>query len=141
MSHKFEQEKELIINAVASRIMQNVDGKSVPLCVEFVKQFFMTASYDDLLIWGVDDLYGAAIHFWNFIETREPNENKIRIYNPDNENHGWQTTHSVVEIICTDRAFLVDTLRIVINRMNLTMHLAVHMGGICLVRNDKGVIT
>src|SRR5690606_10715229 len=79
---------------------------------------------------------GAVVNFWSLISERAPNETKIRIYNPDFERHGWQTTHTVIEIICNDMPFIVDSLRMVINRMGLASHLIIHMGGI-RVKRDK----
>ncbi|MDP3562052.1 MAG: NAD-glutamate dehydrogenase [Legionellaceae bacterium] len=140
MSHKFEEGKDQILNAVVHKLQEKIGGKQADLCAEFVKQFFGTVSLDDLNEWNIDDLYGAAINFWNLIEHRNPGEVKIRIYNPSDEQHGWQTTHTVVEVICDDMSFLVDSLRIVINRMGLALHLVVHMGGIRLVRDETNRI-
>ncbi|MDP3705789.1 MAG: NAD-glutamate dehydrogenase [Legionellaceae bacterium] len=135
MSHKFEEGKDLIINAVVSKLQEKIGGKQASLCSEFVRQFFGTVSLDDLNEWNIEDLYGAAVNFWSLIEQRDPGETKIRIYNPNDEQHGWQTTHTVVEVICDDMSFLVDSLRIVINRMGLALHLIIHMGGIRLLRD------
>ncbi|MDF1756699.1 MAG: NAD-glutamate dehydrogenase [Legionellaceae bacterium] len=141
MSHKFEQDKDVIIGSVTDRLKEKLGDKKYKLCAEFVSQFFGTISIDDLNDWGVDDLYGAALNFWSFVEKREPNETKIRIYNPTEKKDGWKTTHTVVEVICKDRPFLIDSLRIVINRLESSLHLVVHMGGICILRNAKGLIT
>jgi len=135
MSHKFEEGKDLIINAVVNKLQEKIGGKQATLCAEFVRQFFATVSLDDLKEWNIEDLYGAAVNFWSLIDQRDPGETKIRIYNPNDEQHGWQTTHTVVEVICDDMSFLVDSLRIVINRMGLALHLIVHMGGIRLLRD------
>ena len=140
MSQDSEQGKSLIIDAVIDRLKENLPPKNFELCANFISQFFGTLCLEDLNDWGVDDLYGAAINFWSFIEKRQPEETKIHIYNPNDEQHGWQTTHTVVEVICKDRPFLVDTLRIVVNRMCSALHLVVHMGGICISRNKKGEI-
>ncbi len=140
MPQNSEQGKNLIIDSVVEKLKNTLPANKFEICADFVTQFFGTLSFDDLNDWGIEDLYGAAINFWNFIEKREPNETEIRIYNPNDEQHGWQTTHTVVEVICKDRPFLVDTLRIVINRMESALHLVVHMGGICVLRNKKGEI-
>lgn len=137
MSLKFEQGKELIINDVVDKLQKKMVGAPAKLCSEFVRQFFGTMAFDDLREWNIEDLYGAAVNFWSLIDKRAKNETKIRIYNPDFERDGWQTTHTVVEIICEDMAFLVDSLRILVNRMGLALHLIVHMGGIRLIRDKN----
>ncbi len=136
MSYKFEEGKDNIINEVVEKINHSMAGNQSELCAEFAKQFYCTVAMEDLIEWEIDDLYGAVVNLWSLIHERAPNETKIRIYNPDYERHGWQTTHTVVEVVCNDMPFLVDSIRLVINRMGLSSHLIIHMGGIS-VRRDK----
>lgn len=138
MSYKFEEGKNLIIEAVINKIRQRMSPDQANLCANFVAQFYGTVALEDLKEWDVDDLYGAAINFWSFIMYRARNETKIHIYNPEFERHGWQTTHTVIEIITEDMPFLVDSLRVVINRLGLISHLVIQMGGVlCIKRNEK----
>ncbi|KTD08154.1 NAD-glutamate dehydrogenase [Legionella jamestowniensis] len=141
MSYKFEEGKDLIIDAVVTRLKEKMEGVQASFCTEFVRQFYGTVALEDLREWDVEDLYGAAVNFWSLIQQREPDETKIRIYNPDFERHGWQTTHTVVEIITEDMPFLVDSLRMVINRLGLVSHLIMHMGGLRLQRNKNNQVT
>ena len=140
MSKKLEQSKDIIINAVVNKIEQEMEANQAKLCSEFVRQFYRTVALDDLNEWEIEDLYGAAANFWALIKHRAPHEIKIKIYNPDFERHGWQTTHTVVEVICDDMPFLVDSLRLVVNRMDLVSHLIIHMGGMYVERNKDNDI-
>lgn len=135
MSHKFEEGKQLIIDAVIAKLQQEMNAEQVGFCTEFVRQFYSTVALDDLREWNIDDLYGAAVNFWTLIQKRDTNEIKIRIYNPDFERHGWQTTHTVVEVICDDMPFIVDSMRMIVNRMGLISHLIMHMGGMHVLRD------
>ena len=139
MPYKFEEGKDGIIDSVVEKIKHAIDDEQTEFCAEFAKQLYSTVALEDLLAWGVDDLYGAVVNFWSLISERGRHETKIRIYNPDFERHGWQTTHTVVEIICDDMPFIVDSLRMVINRMGLASHLIIHMGGINVKRNKHRV--
>lgn len=141
MSYKFEEGKDLIITDVIERLKQRMEGEQAIFCSEFVRQFYGTVALDDLREWDIEDLYGAAVSFWSLIQHRSPDETKIRIYNPDFERHGWQTTHTVVEIITDDMPFLVDSLRMVINRLGLVSHLIMHMGGLRLRRDAQHQVT
>lgn len=136
MSYKFEDGKDAIIDNVLNKISQKMSVDQSVLCCQFVRQFLDTVAVDDLREWDIDDLYGAMINFWSLMHERQKNETKIRIYNPDLERHGWQTTHTVVEIITDDMPFLVDSLRMVVNRLGLVSHLIIHMGALC-VRRDS----
>ena len=141
MFHKFEEGKDVIIEAVIQQVRTRLQAPQSDYCAEFARQFFSTVALDDLREWTVDDLSGCAVDFWSMIEKRAPGEVKIRIFNPTREQEGWQTTHTVVQVICDDMPFLVDSLRIVINRMELALHLVIHMGGICLTRGASHDVT
>ena len=141
MTHKFEEGKDIIIDTVIHKLQQDMAPDQAHLCSEFVRQFYSTVALDDLREWSTDDLYGAALNFWSLIKQRSSKETKIRIYNPDFERHGWQTTHTVIEVITEDMPFLVDSIRMVVNRMGFMSYLIVHMGGIHLQRSASNEVT
>ena len=62
------------------------------------------------------------------------------VFNPHYGEHGWQSTHTIVEVVTDDMPFLVDSMRMEINRMGLTTHLMVHMGGMQVIRDSEGNI-
>ena len=65
---------------------------------------------DDLAERDPLDLYGAALAQLRSAELRQPGEVKLRVYNPKLEQNGWQSTHTVVEIVNDDMPFLVDSV-------------------------------
>ena len=50
----------------------------------------------------------------------------VRVFNPTIEEHGWQSTHTIIEIVNDDMPFLVDSVTMEVNRHGLTLHLIVH---------------
>src|SRR3990167_200462 len=138
MSYKFEESKTLIINTLVEKIINKLPDPQSQLCAEFVRQLYETVAFEDLSACNIDNLYGAAVNFWALLQHRNIRENKIHIYNPDFERHGWQTTHSVVEIITEDMPFIVDSLRMVLNNMGITCYLVAQAGGLSIKRGDHG---
>src|SRR5215471_5030021 len=92
----------------------------------FVNAYFQQVAPEDLMERRADDLYGAALSHWTFARKREPGKPKLRVLNPTVEEHGWQSTHTVVEIVNDDMPFLVDSVTMEVNRHGLTLHLIVH---------------
>ncbi|HEY8459952.1 MAG TPA: NAD-glutamate dehydrogenase, partial [Blastocatellia bacterium] len=92
----------------------------------FVSAYFRQAPPEDLMERRVDDLYGAALSHWNFARKREPGKPKLRVFNPTIEEHGWQSRHTVIEIVNDDMPFLVDSVTMEVNRHGLTIHLIIH---------------
>lgn len=141
MTYSFEKEKNLILDEIVSRIQKELPEKQAVLCSEFVRQFYITMSLDDLKESKIDDLYSQAVNFWELIEVRASREIKFKIYNPNNEQYDPERSYTVIELICDDMSFLVDSLRIVLKRMDISLILTIHMGGIHLLRDKHFHVT
>jgi len=105
---------------------EELDNKLAVKKAEAVKQFaqayYAAASESDLEAWRLDDLYGATLESWQFIQNYRGDTPSVRVYNPRYDENGWQSTHTFIEILQTDKPFLVDSLRMELNRRNLTIH-------------------
>lgn len=92
----------------------------------FFPIYFEEAEHGDLRRFSSLDLFGAAMSHYHFARKRMVGQHKARIYNPDFERDGWQTTHTVIEIVTDDAPFLIDSVAMFLTRHNLTLHLLVH---------------
>ena len=59
----------------------------------------------------------------------------MRVYNPQFEVNGWQSTHTAVEIVTDDMPFLIDSVSMELNRRGFGMHLIIHP--VMNVRRDE----
>ena len=50
---------------------------------------------------------------------------KLRVYNPQIQKDGWESTHTVIEIVNDNMPFLVDSVTMEVNRQGLTLHLII----------------
>src|ERR1700693_898779 len=96
------------------------------LLERFVQQYFSQLDPEDLAERQPADLYGAALSHWNFARRRDPAHARLRVFNPSIEEHGWQSTHTIIEIVNDDMPFLVDSVTMEVNRHGLTLHLITH---------------
>ncbi len=92
----------------------------------FARHYFSQVAAEDLDEREVADLYGAVLSHWGFARRRRPGETRVRVFNPTISEHGWQSTHTLVEIVNDDMPFLVDSVSMEVNRHGLTLHLIVH---------------
>ena len=115
-----------LIDEVTALARERTGGEDLDLVLAFVTRYYAGVSPDDLAEREADDLYGAAVAHLNLARRRAPREPKVRVYNPRIEQHGWQSTHTIVEIVTDDMPFLVDSVRMVLNRRGYTSHLVVH---------------
>lgn len=130
-----------VVDRLVDYITEKLPGNEAPLLKNFIRQYYLSVSPEDITSKSVLDLYGAVLSHWHFISQRNPGEAKVRAYNPDLEQHGWQSTHTVIEIGFDDMPFLVDSVTIELNRLELNIHLIIHMGSIKLRRDAEGHIT
>ncbi len=132
------QALEELIQRVLVLIQEKLPAKEAIQLTLFAKQFLASASPEDILERADIDLYGALVSFWTFLQQRNKGEPKIRVYNPQFEQHGWQSTHTVIEILNESYPFLIESIRMVLNRLSLNVHLILHSSGLLVKRDSKG---
>jgi glutamate dehydrogenase len=135
MTAKVEEAEATLVEAVCARVRERVDSQDAPQVEGFVREYYDWVPPEDLAGRSVLDVYGAALAHWNFLRSRKPGETKVRVYNPDFEQHGWQSTHTVVEVATDDMPFLVDSLSMELNRHGYGIHLLIHP--VMHVRRDE----
>lgn len=119
-------EAERIVSRVATMVAGRVEGEQTGLIQEFVRRYYRNMPFEDLLSRPLEDLYGTALSHWNFGFRRPRGAVRVRVLNPELEDHGWQSEHTVIEIVVDDTPFLVESVIMEVNRHNLTNHLVIH---------------
>jgi glutamate dehydrogenase len=117
---------EALIEEVCSRVRELLADDGAADAEAFVRQFYRWVSPDDIAERDPLDLYGLAVGQLAFTRRRAPGETKVRVYNPQFETHGWQSTHTAVEIVTDDKPFLIDSISMELNRRGYGVHLIVH---------------
>ncbi|MGC4766843.1 NAD-glutamate dehydrogenase [Micromonospora sp. DT46] len=86
-----------------------------------VSRFWRFAPDEELIGFTAEEMLEAARAHRDLAEQRVPGELKLRIHEPDAEQH-----HSVIEIVTDDMPFLVDSVTALLNSHHLDVHLLVH---------------
>ena len=123
---KVEDPEQALTEAVCSRVREQLGGADAELAEAFARQFYRWVAPEDVAERDPLDLYGLALGTFNFARERPPGMTKVRVYNPHFEEHGWQSTHTAVEIVTDDMPFLIDSVSIELNRRGAGVHLIVH---------------
>ena len=106
------------ILAVAEQKLSSAEAARL---ATFIPLYFEETEQEDLKSFSPLDLFGAAMAHFEFAQKRATGQSKARIYNPDFERDGWQSTHSVIEIVNDDMPFLIDSLAMMLGRHNLNL--------------------
>jgi glutamate dehydrogenase len=115
-----------LVARVAQAARGNLAGPQADLAERFVHIYYGDADVQALAERDLGDLVGAAAAHLDFGRRHGGGAPKVHVFNPRLEEHGWQSTHTVVQIVSHDMPFLVDSVRMEINRQGLTLHLVVH---------------
>ncbi|MWJ29385.1 NAD-glutamate dehydrogenase [Halomonas sp. ZH2S] len=117
-----EESRQDILKQLRERLQSRLDAPRAAAIEAFARHFYATVPVEDLIDRRLDDLYGATLSVWQFLQRHDPEKPKVRVFNPDFEEHGWQSTHTFVAVLHEDMPFLVDSVRIELNRHGLTVH-------------------
>jgi len=130
----------VILSNVAQLIKQKVPVETAPLVEQFADLLYNNISTLDLAHRNDSDMYGTTLSLWNSLNNHQDDKPVIKVFNPQVSKHGWKSSHTVIEIIIKDMPFLVDSIRIALNRLGLTPHLMIN-SPIKLVRDANNNIT
>ncbi|MCQ4324546.1 NAD-glutamate dehydrogenase [Stutzerimonas stutzeri] len=103
-------------------LAQYIDPQLLPQLGLFAEQFFGIVALSELTERRMTDLVGSTLASWRLLERFDPAMPEVQVFNPDYEKHGWQSTHSVVEVLHPDMPFLVDSVRIELTRRGYSIH-------------------
>src|SRR3954471_10284161 len=123
---KVEDPEQALTQAVCSRVREQLNGADAELAEAFARQFYRWVAPEDVAERDPLDLYGVAVGTFNFARERPAGTTKVRVYNPRFEEHGWQSTHTAVEIVTDDMPFLIDSVSMELNRRGFGVHLIIH---------------
>lgn len=136
MALRAEERKAEIIGGIVGRVEDRITGPDRAAAERFVRLFYRDVAAADLAERDQGDLYGAALALFRFAaQARQPGGGaSVRVYNPRLDQHGWQSAHTVVEVVNDDMPFLVDSIGMELTRQGLGIHLLVHP--VAAVRRD-----
>lgn len=140
MSLSLEDNHSDLIRKLETLIQQRNEASEAILIQSFLAQYYLGVSSYDLKEKSLEELYGALISLWHLIYERKPGESKVKVYNPVLEQNGWQSVHTIIEIIHENKPFLLDSIRLSLNKQDLNVRLIIHAEGIRFKRDENGTI-
>ncbi|WP_114418182.1 NAD-glutamate dehydrogenase [Marinospirillum perlucidum] len=132
-----------LIGTLREPLSRHLPEATCDQVMDFAQQLYETAAVDELSLWPDETFYGTTVSLWNFLQeyTRprqgQLTEPKLRIFNPDFEKDGWQSSHTLIQVLNPNMPFLVDSMRMELNHRNLTLH-TIHNAILNSERSAKG---
>ena len=126
MQAKNEESVAHLLNDVIEFARGRLPEPTFAIVESFLRHYYDFVDADDLQSRAIADLYGAALAHWQTAQRFVPGSERLRVYNPILEQHGWHSDHTVIEIVNDDMPFLVDSVSMAVNRLGLALHSVVH---------------
>lgn len=119
-------QKKIRIDTIIEFAMNRLDSRKESDFFDFITELYKHVSPEDLSNRAIDALYASALSLWKYSEKRAPSQSKIRVFNPSLEEHGWQSSHTVIQIIQDDVPFLLDSITSNLLEDGNELHMLVH---------------
>ncbi|SFX60677.1 NAD-glutamate dehydrogenase [Marinospirillum alkaliphilum] len=128
-----------LIGTLKQPLSKHLPESTCDQVISFASQLYENAAVDELALWPEETFYGTTLSLWNFLQEYKKGAPRLEVFNPDFEKHGWQSSHTLIQVLNPDMPFLVDSLRMELNRRNLTVH-TIHNAIFGCQRNNKGLL-
>ncbi|MDX2423589.1 MAG: NAD-glutamate dehydrogenase, partial [Amphritea sp.] len=111
--------KSQIIDLLSEKLCAQVSKSLQPSMQLFTQKFLSVAAPEELQSRSLEYLYSASLSYWQLMQDYKAPAPDVRVFNPDYEQHGWHSNHTVIQIHNVDVPFLVDSVRMELNRREL----------------------
>jgi glutamate dehydrogenase len=113
--------RQHLIDDIAKLARKN-RGATLPLPA-FVQAYYRGVGEEDLHLRDAAAFAAAAAGHLDFGTVRRGGEPKVRVFNPEQARDGWESAHTIVEVVTEDMPFLVDSLAVVLGDSRLPIQL------------------
>jgi glutamate dehydrogenase len=123
-----EQAKDDLLRRAAETCVQHSRGTR-PESDEvfaYLRLYYRHVALEDLGSRDPADIWGPAMYHRQLGEDRPKGRAKVHVFTPTIDDQGWDSGHSVVQVVTDDMPFLVDSVTMELNRHELSTHLIVH---------------
>jgi len=135
--NRIDYRKRVLIDELITQARTAVGNEQY---AQFIVLYYRTVPEEDLLEAHPDELQGITRSHWELGRMRKAGELKLRIFQPRQDEHGWESMHTVIEIVNDDMPFLIDTLVMILTEEGMGVETIIHP--IIAVRRDaQGALT
>jgi len=133
-------QKNDILEQIFTQLKKHFSEKDQKTLQMFISSAYRDVSVADLTQLPQEDLNGLTVSLWREMLTGNNNMPKVRVFNPDVEQDEWQSLHTIVSVVCRNIPFVIDTLKLVLNELNIKLH-RVFYSEMCSLRDNSGKLT
>ena len=137
MNQAVDERKQQVLERIESELNERLPAPRKTLGRTYLAQCFRRVPVaelerEDPAIWAA-----MVVGQLDFLEQRAPGEMLLRVFNPAADTDGWESPHTLIELVNDDRPFLVDSAALTLSELGVGIHLIIHPV-VRVERNRKG---
>jgi glutamate dehydrogenase len=114
------------IQSVRRQLKKIASPSILASCNKTVELFFGGMSVDEILVHDNKHWAHVIVDFVKAIKKNPADSSIIRVFNPDVKKQGFENNNTIIQIVCQDMPFLVDSIALVFSKLGLDMILMTH---------------
>ena len=115
-------QKTDILEQIFTQLKTHFPVRDQPLLQSFIAGIYRDVSIVDLATIKPDDLAGLTVSLWREVHLWKGQIAKVKVFNPDVEQEEWQSTHSIITVLSRNIPFVIDTIKIILNKSQIKLH-------------------
>ncbi len=135
-----EQQKQQIIDEVCQTLATRFDDADNPLRQQLARLYYQESIPKEVVRYQHEDMVGALNCLWHHVRQRQPDEDKFHIYQPNYAEHGWENSHTIIDIVADNRPFLISSISGALATPGHTVHKTTHPV-VAMQRTKDGSLT
>lgn len=132
-------QRSRLIDAYHAFLHSNTSAKDKAAQGGFGELYLQSFPVDAWLGRELSDLHGLLHGLWHFLQVDPSAAPHVSVFNPNIEEHGWTCGRTVITVLQRDMPFLVDSIRLELNRRNIPLYV-VQSTVLSVVRDAKGKV-
>ncbi len=92
----------------------------------FAAAFYRRMTEDELPLHSPEGWAALSMDLLDFARKRKPGTAVMRLFNPSLKSHGWESPHTVLQIVNDDMPFLVDSVTMALAEQGVGVHVLGH---------------
>jgi len=137
MTQTMSHQRSELLDSLHTRLQPHFRKEHSDSLQVLIHALFKHASMQDLLSYDMTDLSGLVVSMWRTLQGGKVEHGLVNVFNPNVEEHEWQSPHTIVSILHTDLPFIIDTVRLTLNRLGANIHTIFH-ASLSVSRNKDG---
>ena len=112
MSDTLGKTRHALLKSAAEMARRSTSGSAAEaeILLPLLERYHRHTTTEDLLARQAEDLLGAALSHRSLAANRPPGTATVQVFNPDMDEHGWASGHTVVQVVTDDMPFIVDSV-------------------------------